>query len=188
MIILSVINFLLLVSDATGITRVNTTVGKSTILPCLMNNTITNLIFESRGTMSEGENNQICQMTLHVAAPYEDISLAVYDKVTAVCTAQKGFPESSVSWRLQQLNKSQHFLASSDVQTTAEQDPKDHLYRLRSTIQIHGGPYLSATCLIHNPTLNATQSHNYTLNHSGAERGPPALTAVLMMAAVLLWI
>ncbi|XP_010791172.1 CD276 antigen homolog, partial [Notothenia coriiceps] len=43
MIIVSVAYFLLLVSDATGILRVNTTVGKSTILPCLLNTNITDL-------------------------------------------------------------------------------------------------------------------------------------------------
>lgn len=40
---LSITFLLFLVSDATGIPRVNTTVGKSTILPCLMNTTITDL-------------------------------------------------------------------------------------------------------------------------------------------------
>lgn len=103
-------------------------------------------------------------MTLLLTVAYERINLAVNeDTRTAVCT-HRGFPKPLLTWRLQNLSDPQHFLDARDVHTTAVQDPQDHLYSLRSTVDISGGPYRSVTCLIHNPTLNVTLNTTHILN------------------------
>ncbi|XP_037644759.1 T-lymphocyte activation antigen CD86-like [Sebastes umbrosus] len=249
--------FLLLVSDATVVLDVNTTVGESTVLPCNLAVPATiglrnlrfswqderkyvlysfnrgrerpeyvNGLYRGRVTafprdMIVGnisvtlqnitlEDNQkvfqayaavldsggtggyilplreICQITLHVAVAYERINLAVNeDTRTAVCT-HRGFPKPLLTWRLQNLSDPQHFLDARDVHTTAVQDPQDHLYSIRSTADISGGPYRSIICLIHNPTLNVTLNTTHILNKGGAERSLPGRTAVLILAAVVL--
>ncbi|KAA8588442.1 hypothetical protein FQN60_001636 [Etheostoma spectabile] len=247
MFIISVACFLLLVSDATEVLYVNTTVGESPVLPCILmlpattdlkllrfywqddrayvlysfnkgkemhehvhelyrdriaafpqditegnisvkleNTTLEDnqrvfqafgAVFDSRGrNRFEFEFRQICQMTLHVAVPYKNISLNVNkETMTAVCTTQRGFPKPLVKWRLH----SQHLLDLQDVNTTALQDPHDHLYTLTSTIVIPGGPDPSVTCLVHNPTLNVTLIA--MLNNGEAETSRPSLAGALMV-------
>ncbi|XP_031145565.1 T-lymphocyte activation antigen CD80-like [Sander lucioperca] len=256
MFIISVACFLLLVSDATDVLHVNTTVGEFTVLPCiLMLPATTGLkqlrfywqddrayvlysfnegkempehvnelyrdritafpqdmtggnisvklqyptlednhrvfhafaaVFASRGIKRYiFEHREICQMTLHVAVPYENISLTVNEEtMTAVCTIQRGFPKPLVEWRLQShSDNTQHLLDPQDVNSTAVQDPQDHLYSLTSTIVIPGGPYQSVACLVHNPTLNVTLIATHILNKGEAERSRPSLAGALMVAA-----
>ncbi|XP_059199292.1 CD276 antigen homolog [Centropristis striata] len=143
-------------------------------------------VFESGGTKRYTvPHGKICQVTLHVAVPYKSVNLAVHEEsMTADCTTKRGFPKPLVTWRFQHLyNKSQHLLDPRDVDTTAEQDPEDHLYRLKSTIEISGGPYQSVTCLIHNPTLNVTLIATHVLNNSEAEWSLPGWAGALIAAA-----
>ncbi|XP_045910471.1 CD276 antigen homolog [Micropterus dolomieu] len=129
------------------------------------------------------EHRKICQITLHVAVPYKNVSLTVNkETMTAVCTTQRGFPEPLVKWRLS--DKSQHLVDLRDVHTTAVQDPKDQLYSFCSTIDIHGGR--SVTCLIHNPTLNVTLIATHVLNKGEAERSLPGWAFGLVVAAAVL--
>ncbi|KAK5890807.1 hypothetical protein CesoFtcFv8_014291 [Champsocephalus esox] len=72
MFIVSVAYFLLLVSDATGIPRVNTTFGKSTILPCLINTTITDL--RNLRFYWQDENNK-CLGLWNMAKPIKSANL-----------------------------------------------------------------------------------------------------------------
>ncbi|XP_076603319.1 ICOS ligand-like [Chaetodon auriga] len=132
------------------------------------------------------EPREICQITLHVAVPYNSVSVAVNEEATtAVCTAQRGFPEALLRWRVQDLhNNSQYFIDPRDVKTTAVQSSQDRLYSLNSTINIPGGRYRSVSCLIHNPTLNVTDSDTYVLNKG--ERSLPDWSAGLTAALVLL--
>ncbi|XP_042350228.1 uncharacterized protein LOC121948811 [Plectropomus leopardus] len=129
----------------------------------------------------------ICQMTLHVAVSYQDVSLAVSEEtMTAVCTAQRGFPKPLIEWRLQNpSDNSQHFLNPKDVNTSAVQDPQNHLYSLRSTIDIPAGRYRSVTCLIHNPTINVTLLATHLLNKGEAERSLPGWATALIAAAAV---
>ncbi|KAL7385309.1 hypothetical protein ABVT39_018976 [Epinephelus coioides] len=131
----------------------------------------------------------ICQITLHVAVPYESARLTVNkEKMTAVCTTQRGFPKPWVEWRLHYLSdKSQHLVDQRDINTTAVQDPRDHLYSLRSTIHIPGDQYQSMTCLIYNPTQNETLITTHDLNKGEAEKSlPDWATALIVTVAVVL--
>lgn len=129
---------------------------------------------------------EICRITLHVAVPYSSVSVAVNEEaMTAVCTTQRGFPEASLRWRAQDLhNNSQCFIDPKDVKTTAVQNSQDRLYSLNSTINIPRGRYRSVSCLIHNPTLNVTDSNTYVLSKGG--RSLPDWPAGLTVAFVLL--
>ncbi|KAF1382195.1 hypothetical protein PFLUV_G00141120 [Perca fluviatilis] len=143
-------------------------------------------VFDSRGTKRFIiGHSEICQLTLHVAVPYEHISLTVNEEtMTAVCTTRRGFPEPLVEWRLQNhSDNTQHLLDPQDVNTTAAPDPQDHLYSLTSTIVIPGGPYQSVACLVHNPTLNVTLIATHVLNKGEAERSRLSLAGALMVAA-----
>ncbi|XP_034742087.1 CD276 antigen homolog [Etheostoma cragini] len=134
-------------------------------------------VFDSRFPF---ELRQICQMTLHVAVPYKNISLTVNEEtMTAVCATQRGFPKPLVKWTLH----SQHLLDPQDVNTTVMQDPQEHLYSLTSTIVIPGGPDPSVTCFVHNPTLNVTLIATRILNNGEAETSCPSLAGALMVAA-----
>ncbi|XP_070832421.1 CD276 antigen homolog [Chaetodon trifascialis] len=144
-------------------------------------------LYNSRGARRYSSDlREICQITLHVAVPYSSVSVAVNEEArTAVCTAQRGFPEASLRWRAQDLhNNSQCFIDPKDVKTTTVQNSQDRLYSLNSTINIPGGRYRSVSCLIHNPTLNVTDSDTYVLNKG--ERSLPDWPAGLTAAFVLL--
>lgn len=144
-------------------------------------------VYDSRGLRRYSfEQSEICPITLHVAVPYNNVSVAVNEEaMTAVCTAQRGFPEASLRWRAQDLhNNSQYFIDARDVETTAVQSSQDRLYSLNSKINIPRGRYRSVSCLIHNPTLNVTDSDTYVLNKG--ERSLPDWPAGLTATFVLL--
>nr|XP_020462145.1 CD276 antigen homolog [Monopterus albus]XP_020462146.1 CD276 antigen homolog [Monopterus albus] len=149
-------------------------------------------VFEAFAEISDPRGifqfRKICTITLHVAVPYINVSLAVNEETrTAVCSAQRGFPEPLVKWSLHFLsNNSQCLVASSGVTTRAVQDPQDHLYSFSSTIGVQRGLYQSVTCFIHNPTLNVTLNATRTLNKGEAQRSVPGRAVALTVAVVVL--
>nr|XP_046260571.1 CD276 antigen homolog isoform X2 [Scatophagus argus] len=136
------------------------------------------------------DHEQICEITLHVGVPYRNVSVALNEeREAAVCTAQGGFPEPLVTWKLQHLASDfQRSVDVKDVHTTAVQNHQDHLYSCRSTMNVTKGQDQAVTCFVHNPTLNETSAVRYTLNNGAAERSFPFWAGGLMNIALLVFV
>nr|XP_033965814.1 CD276 antigen homolog [Pseudochaenichthys georgianus] len=170
MIIVSVAYFLLLVSDATGIPRVNTTVGKSTILPCLMNTTITDL--RNLRFYWQDENNKVLYSFDQGTEVPKYVDRLYRGRITAF---HQDMRRGNVSIKLEN--------------TTMEDNQKvfDVFAKVFGTME-YGETNQICQLTLHVDAPNEIQTTTCPSNRSGAERSPPALAEALMVAAVLLWI
>ncbi|XP_076011276.1 ICOS ligand-like [Genypterus blacodes] len=130
--------------------------------------------------LSSDENTkmeQVCLVTLHVAARYQNHEVTVMNTgtgtgtgtgtITAVCIADAGFPKPQVTWTFHKdQSKQQEVVNASDVCTTEIQDPQTNLYSMHSTTRVPKGKYDSVTCRILNPTTNLTLSPTTNLTLS----------------------
>ncbi|XP_006793702.1 T-lymphocyte activation antigen CD80-like [Neolamprologus brichardi] len=134
------------------------------------------------------EHTQICEMTLHVAVPYQEPRLDVNtEAMSAVCSLQGGFPAPDIQWVLLH-NSSHQSVESRNVNTETKQNVHNHLYSSRSILHIPAGRHEAVSCLSHNPTLNRTVkvTHNFNTAGAAARSSPAALTVYLIAAAVVL--
>ncbi|KAG8000864.1 hypothetical protein GBF38_018135, partial [Nibea albiflora] len=133
---------------------------------CTVYNPTSNQTLSATKDMSPVPDPTVALDVNTTVVPYTNVSLAVNEEtMTAVCTTQGGFPKALVEWRLEYLsNNSQHFVDPGDVDITAVQDRENHLYSIRSSIDISGGLYRSVICLFHNPTLNVAVNATHVLN------------------------
>ncbi|KAI9535039.1 hypothetical protein NQZ68_007127 [Dissostichus eleginoides] len=170
MIIVSVAYFLLLVSDATGIPRVNTTVGKSTILPCWMNTTITGL--HNLRFYWQDENKKVLYSFNKGTEVPKYVDTLYRGRITAF---HQDMIRGNISIKLEN--------------TTMEDNQKvfDVFATVFGTMK-YGKTKAICQLTLHVDAPNEIQTTTCPSNRSGAEWSPPALAEALIVAAVLLWI